>query len=762
MRRVLFLLLAAALLLPAHAGTDRELSDFSAASSAWKPGPDAPIPITSSREASKIGFVVPAGTKADRLYWDLETPLNAAAGDCLVLDLWCAAPAPLEKVLLHLKSGAGWLTAARGFRSAGWNRWILPLADFEAEGAPGPVTKAGLIRIALHPRTSAKCEIAPHSLRLVHPDVLVVTASSSARDAAQRSLARASSGYLMRWMEMTGIPFGVVDDDQVAAGALTGAKLALFGGNPEPGAKEVAAIRSFLKGGGKIAAWYPESGEWASLLQVRDVRMLSSKDAGHFASLVFKDSAFPRVQDPSWNVLTARPAAKSGQIAATWRSALGKSIDTPAVLQTPAGWWFSQPPRAGDPAGKTALLTRLAGSLSPKAWSEAAYTAIMCGPPSAAGAVPGLDPARKAFAGGKNEAAWRLAMDARLRHEKTFAATRPAVPGALHAVWDHNGTGLQAGGWDTTCAQLAQHGVNAIFSNVLWSGKAHCATKLLPASDTLQLYGDQLAQLLAAAKPRGIDVHVWKVCWQMAGADPAQLAALRKLGRLQQTADGREIPWLNPCLPENWRTEIDAMKDVVTRYPVAGIHLDYVRYPDRFSCYSPATRLRYEAFTGKKVKDWPAQVKPGGPLWTSYARFRANQITQFVRQASKELRAVRPGLQVSAAVWGKYPDCLDAVGQDWPAWLKEGLVDFVTPMNYTANPSDFEALLQEQLAFPGAAGKIVPGLGVTSNECELYPSEVLQQLVLARKNGCTGFSLFKLDPHLMQNVLPVIAPALKP
>ena len=66
----------------------------------------------------------------------------------------------------------------------------------------------------------------------------------------------------------------------------------------------------------------------------------------------------------------------------------------------------------------------------------------------------------------------------------------------------------------------------------------------------------------------------------------------------------------------------------------------------------------------------------------------------------------------------------------------------------------------EQLAHPGAKGRIVPGIGVTANECELYPSEVLQQLALARRHGCDGFSLFKLDANLLQNVLPVIGPAL--
>ncbi len=756
------ILLSLLLLLPAAARSmeSRVLSEFNTAPAAWQPGPGAPVPYTSSQTPGKISFVVPANYKGDRAYWDLPSPLNARAGDCLVLDLRCANPQPLAKVLVYLKSGAGWHVFGQGFRGAGTSRWILPLGAFEPEGAAGPVTQSTLIRLALHPRGAERAEIAPESLRHIRPDIVVVRATSSAPDAAQRSLARASCAYLLRWLEMTGIPHGLLTDEQVAEGALDGVKLALFAYNPKPGARQAAAIRSFIKAGGKAAAWYPEGADWATLLQVSDVRMAASKDAGHFATLQFKDSAFPRVHDPAWNVLLARPATRAGKIAATWRTGGGKSLDAAAVVQTPAGWWFSAPPRAGDPAGKAALLTRMAGAQSPAAWRDAAYTAIMCGPPHIAGIPVDLAAARKAYASGKHEEAWRLALDARRRHEQAYAASRPDVPRGLRAVWDHNGTGLQAGAWDPTCAQLARHGINAIFSNVMWSSKAHYPSKLLPPSDTLKLHGDQLAALLGAARPRNIEVHVWKVCWQLSGADATQLAALRKAGRLQQTADGREVPWLNPCLPENWRTEIDGMKEVLANYTVQGIHLDYVRFPDRLSCYSPATRARYEAFAKRKVPDWPASVKPGGALWESYAKFRASQINQFMRQASRELRAARPGVKISVAVWGKHPDCLDAVGQDWPTWLKEGLVDFLTPMNYSENPWEFESLVREQLAHPGARGRIFPGVGVTANECELHPSEVLQQLAIARRHGCDGFSLFKLDANLLQNVLPVIGPAL--
>ena len=81
------------------------------------------------------------------------------------------------------------------------------------------------------------------------------------------------------------------------------------------------------------------------------------------------------------------------------------------------------------------------------------------------------------------------------------AAVQPPRPGELVGVWDHDGVGFVPGDWPYTAKLLAASGVNAIFANVVWGGCAHYPSKLLPASNTLRLYGDQIAAGLAAARP---------------------------------------------------------------------------------------------------------------------------------------------------------------------------------------------------------------------------------------------------------------------
>jgi uncharacterized lipoprotein YddW (UPF0748 family) len=96
------------------------------------------------------------------------------------------------------------------------------------------------------------------------------------------------------------------------------------------------------------------------------------------------------------------------------------------------------------------------------------------------------------------------------------------------------------------------------------------------------------------------------------------------------------------------------------------------------------------------------------------------------------------------------------VGQDWAAWLKGGLMDFVCPMNYTANLTQFADYVRNQVSLPGAAGKVYPGIGVTATESRLDPVQVVDQIAALRKEGAPGFALFELNHVVEKEVLPIL------
>ena len=111
---------------------------------------------------------------------------------------------------------------------------------------------------------------------------------------------------------------------------------------------------------------------------------------------------------------------------------------------------------------------------------------------------------------------------------------------------------------------------------------------------------------------------------------------------------------------------------------------------------------------------------------------------------------------LSAAVYGKYPSCADAVGQDWEAWLRTGNVDYLLPMDYTEDPAKFEELVTNQSRARWLRQHMLPGIGVTAAESRLGATQVIDQIRTVRNADCPGFALFSLNTYLEQDVLPVL------
>jgi uncharacterized lipoprotein YddW (UPF0748 family) len=398
----------------------------------------------------------------------------------------------------------------------------------------------------------------------------------------------------------------------------------------------------------------------------------------------------------------------------------------------------------------------------------------------------GVDELRQA--GAKAGGARQAALDALLNQAETFeTATRETLQRHLHAhayaaaarlearlenayallqsdgrhdelrgVWDHNGVGLYPGGWNATCEKLAANGFNAVFPNLLWSGKAHYRSRSVPASKTCEQHGDQLTACTEAAAKHGLEVHVWKVCWQLGGTDSPLYQTFKNAGRLQKDRNGEIVPWLCPSQLENVNWEVSTVAEVARRAGIAGIHLDYVRYPEGGGCFCDHTRAAFERYIDRSVKNWPRDAAPGGPDAAAFIKFKADEISRYVGRMHSTVKGINPKLKLSAAVFGKYPQCIDSVAQDWGRWLREGTVDFLTPMNYTQDPHQYSAWLDDQLALDGAEGRIIPGIGAISTECELAPDEIIEQIMAGRRRKLPGYVLFKLDHVLVDRAFPYL------
>lgn len=618
--------------------------------------------------------------------------------------------------------------------------------------------------------------------------IVVVRGTSSTPNTAERNYARGVSRRVAGWLAELGLAPRTVDDEALTATLLRGVNVVMLPYNPHPPASEVAVLESFVGRGGRLIVCYAADPRLARLMGVKLGAYRADPAARSWRRIRFEDQAPPGmpalVFQTSRNIRPVYPRRGRGEVIGWWEDSRGKRRD-PAWVRTAAGFWMTHVLLDdGDTRSKQRMLIALLGALDPGVWEPAARQALRRAETlghfenfeavkrairtrgqkvedtGAADALLGVAVARRQTL--RRQLAARefaaVVADSEALYERlasAYAATFASRPGALHGVWDHGGWGLYPGNWKRTASELADCGITDVFVDVMWPGRARYPSGVVPVDDGVKRFGDAPAAASAALHGHGLRLHVWKICWNLDGAPESMLKTLRKEGRLQRTAEGQTLNWLCPSHPDNLRYEKDALREVLRGYAVDGLHLDYVRYPGPEGCYCDGCRRRFEQAVGRRVSPWPGAARRNA-LRKRYAAWRCDRITALVRDVGAFARTMKPDLVLSAAVFGKYPSCVDSVGQDWRLWLERGYLDFVVPMNYTEDEVRFRELVGSQRALAASPRQLCPGIGVTAAESRLDVVQVLHQLDVARYHGTRGAVLFDLNKTLAEDILPIL------
>jgi uncharacterized lipoprotein YddW (UPF0748 family) len=159
---------------------------------------------------------------------------------------------------------------------------------------------------------------------------------------------------------------------------------------------------------------------------------------------------------------------------------------------------------------------------------------------------------------------------------------------------------------------------------------------------------------------------------------------------IMQRIDGKrmspkkEYAFLDPGLPQVRSYLANLFAEVAGKYPVDGIHLDYIRYPHQQGDYSYTQPVvndfekRYSLHPSKRPEAW--------------TKYRREQVTATVKAIADAARQARPGIEVTAAVMADRNRGLNEVFQESIKWVRDGLVDAITPMAYIDQVRDFENL----------------------------------------------------------------------
>jgi uncharacterized lipoprotein YddW (UPF0748 family) len=306
-------------------------------------------------------------------------------------------------------------------------------------------------------------------------------------------------------------------------------------------------------------------------------------------------------------------------------------------------------------------------------------------------------------------------------------------------------------------------GVRGLLVQVVGRGDAWYRSDFLPRAEALPIYDDYdpLGTLLPKAHAAGLEVHAWiNAClvWSAPHAPrspehvvrshPEWIARLRdgrpmnRLGARERKRLGVEGIFLNPSHPGTRTWVARVAREVAARYPIDGIHLDYIRLPGVAVGSDPTSRATFALEHGV---DPAHRARLGfaerARLDSAWSAFQAGHVTAIVREVRDSLAALRPGIALSAAVVADTITAERSRGQHWRAWLRDGLLDRAYVMSYAPR---VQTVMDQLVAFTarfGVTDRIVPGIAAYNTS----PSVAAAKIKGARALGYPLVALYSYD-----------------
>ncbi len=325
-------------------------------------------------------------------------------------------------------------------------------------------------------------------------------------------------------------------------------------------------------------------------------------------------------------------------------------------------------------------------------------------------------------------------------------------------------------------------GFNVLFVQVRGRGDAYYRSNFVPGPEEFPYIPDTfdpLATVIELAHARGIEVHAWfnmyltwsedknplnplhivntHPGWFMVSINGVSMADCPMESIRNHTIVGR---YISPGLEEVRSYLSRVITEVLVRYNIDGVHMDYIRYPGRSHDFHDRIRQHYKRRYGV---DPVAVVLDGANIdvtmrylekWVDY---RSDQIDTQVRSVARRIKIVNKDICLSAAVKPDVSEAYYEFGQNWAGWLREEIVDFVVTMSYFPETAWVEDVLNDSLKNVDRK-KVLGGIGAY----KLTPGETADQIKLMRNMGLMGYCIFSYttlnSPHFAESLKALTGP----
>nr|WP_245587473.1 family 10 glycosylhydrolase [Cylindrospermum stagnale] len=348
---------------------------------------------------------------------------------------------------------------------------------------------------------------------------------------------------------------------------------------------------------------------------------------------------------------------------------------------------------------------------------------------------------------------------------KQLPVNRRLAQPEIRSVWLDRGTIVKAGseeGLAQVFDRLAKAGFNTVFFETINASYPIYPSQVAPQQNPLIQGWDPLAAAVKLAHERGMELHAW--VWTFAAGNQRHnqiinvnsdypgpvLAAHPDWANYDRNGKmipvGQTKPFFDPANPELRQYLLKLYTEIVTRYQVDGLHLDYIRYPfqdpsaGRIYGYGKAAREQFQQLTGVD----PVTISPNDQeLWQKWTAFRTQQVDSFVAEVSQQLRQQRAELILSVAVFPlPERERIQKIQQHWEVWARRGDIDLIVPMTYALDTSRFQRLARPwSISTKLGSTLLVPGIRLLS----LPTVGAFDQLQLIRDLPASGYALFAAD-----------------
>jgi uncharacterized lipoprotein YddW (UPF0748 family) len=307
--------------------------------------------------------------------------------------------------------------------------------------------------------------------------------------------------------------------------------------------------------------------------------------------------------------------------------------------------------------------------------------------------------------------------------------------------------------------QAEEAGITDLFVQFYAKGEAYYPSRVAPSVPVVTGSFDPLKLMVKECKQRGIRIHAWINVYFVWSSDQRPSSpkhayyrgsrwfaadaggrSLKDYSQWELTKNGLEGVYLSPACPDVKAYIRSLVQEIILRYDVDGIHLDYVRYGHIDFSYDPSSRLGfYQAYTVDPVRFFDGDPRLRS-YWDAWYRWRLHQITELVAWIKNDIATASPWVKLSAAVKPDPDEARLGFGQDWPNWLASGWLDFAVLMDYSPDAKAVVRLAQKAYRYKGR-GDIYIGLGAWRDS----PEGIVDKALQLRRLGMDNIVLFSYD-----------------